>query len=133
MIAKPKLRTYATFKGRYELEEYIERIRCKAQWSVVARLRRGIAPLEIETARYVGIPAEQRIYKSCRGAIEDEVHFCITCPALVLPPHPMLLQAMDSITPGFKGLCDRQKLIKVIHAANKDHKVMNSLFNLFMA
>jgi len=26
VIAKPKLRTYATFKERYEPEEYIERI-----------------------------------------------------------------------------------------------------------
>ena len=65
----------------------------------------GTVPLEIETGRYVGIPAEQKICKLCRGAVEDEVHFWITCPALVLPRIP-LLQAMDSITPGFKGLCD---------------------------
>ena len=89
-------------------------------------------PLEIETGRYVGIPAEQRICKVCRGAVEDEVHFCITCPALTLPRIP-LLQAMDSISPGFKDLYDRQKSIKVIHAANKDHTVVNPLFNLFMA
>ena len=60
-------------------------VRSKAQRSVVARLRGGTAPLEIETGRYVGIPAEQRICKLCRGAVEDEVHFCITCPALVMP------------------------------------------------
>ena len=28
------------------------------------------------------------------------MHFCITCPALVVP-YITLLQAMDSITPGF--------------------------------
>ena len=40
VIGKSKLRTYyATFKERYEPEEYIERIRCKAQQSVVAQLR----------------------------------------------------------------------------------------------
>ena len=71
MIAKPKLRTYATFKERYEPEEiyiYIEGIRCKAQRSVVAQLRGGTAPLEIETGRYVGIPPDQRICKLCRVA-----------------------------------------------------------------
>ena len=64
----------------------------------------GTVPLEIETGRYVGIPAEQRMCKLCRGAVEDEVHFCITCTTLILP-HIPLLQAMDSITTGFKGLC----------------------------
>ena len=40
VIGKSELRTYyATFKERYEPEEYIERIRCKAQQSVVAQLR----------------------------------------------------------------------------------------------
>ena len=123
------LRTYATFKERYEPEECIEKIQCKAQQSVVAQLR---TPLEIETSMYVDLPAEQRICKLCRGAVEDEVHFCITCPALVLP-RILFLQEMDSITPGFKGLCAGQKLIKVIRAANKDHRVVKSIFNLFMA
>ena len=43
----------------------------------MAQLRGSTAPLEIEIGRYVGIPAEQRICKLCRGAVEDEVHFCI--------------------------------------------------------
>ena len=45
-------------------------------------------PLEIETGRYVGIPAEQRMCKLCRGAVEDEVHFCITCTNINPAPHP---------------------------------------------
>ena len=97
VITKPKLRKYANFKERYEPEEYIDRIQCKAQRSVVARLRGGTVPLEIKTCRYVGIPAEHRICKLCRGAVEDEVHFCITCPAQVLPQSHFYSQW----TPGF--------------------------------
>ena len=52
VIAKPKLRTIEL--SRKGMNGYIERIRCKAQRSVVARLRGGTAPLEIET----GIPPE---------------------------------------------------------------------------
>ena len=48
---------------------------------------------------------------------KDEVDFCVTCPALVLS-HTPILQAMDYIIPGFKDLCDGQKLIKILHVAN---------------
>ena len=72
---------------------------------IVARLRAGTAPLEIETDRYVDLLAEQRICKLCSAAVEDKVHFCLTCSALVLP-HIPLLQTMDSITTGFKELFD---------------------------
>ena len=81
----------------------------------MAQLRGGTGPLEIESGRYVGIPAEQKICKLCRGAVEDEVPFRIVYPTLVLPCIP-LLQTIDSITRGFK---DGQKLIKIIPAANQ--------------
>ena len=59
------------------------------------------------TDRYVDLLAKQRICKLCRAAVEDEVHFRLTCSTLVLP-HILLLQTMDSITTGFKELFDGQ-------------------------
>ena len=51
------------------------------------------------------------------------MHFCITCPALVVP-YITLLQAMDSITPGFIDkeiyVMDRNSLKVYMHSANKD-------------
>ena len=61
IMNNPKLRTYISFKETYEPEEYLESIRCKAHYSLLAWLREGTAPLEIETGRYVGLPPEQRI------------------------------------------------------------------------
>ena len=44
-------------------------------WRVVACLRMGCLPLEVETGRYTGTPYEQRICKLCRSAPEDQEHF----------------------------------------------------------
>jgi len=79
-VNKPKLRTYIPFKNTYEPERYTKSIRCKAHRSLLAQLRGGTAQLEIETGRYVGIPPDQMFCKLCKDAVEDEVHFCTTCP-----------------------------------------------------
>ena len=70
----------------------------------MAQLRGGTAPLEIETGMYVGIPAKQDMQIVQRGS-----KVTVTCPAQVCPASHL---AMESFTPGFKDLCDRQKLIK---------------------
>ena len=49
---------------------------------VVAGLRMGCLPLEVETGRYTGTPYEQKICKLCRSAPEDQEHFLLICPAL---------------------------------------------------
>ena len=49
---------------------------------VVAGLRMGCLPLEVETGRYVGTPYDQRICKHCKNAPEDREHFLLICPAL---------------------------------------------------
>ena len=103
IVNKPKLRTYIPFKNTYEPERYMKSIRCKAHRSLLARLRGGTAQLEIETGRYVGIPPDQRFCKLCKNAVENEVHFCTTCPALALPCI-QLFQAMEATTPGFSDL-----------------------------
>ena len=82
---KPKLRIYISFKETYEPEEYLESIRCKAHQSLLAWLREGTAPLEIETGRYVGLPPEQRIWKLCKSTVEDKVYFVLS--SLLWPCH----------------------------------------------
>ena len=94
-LTKPKLRSYINFKTEYgETEEYVQNVRVKPHRSLLARLRGGTAPLQIETGRYIGLPAEERICRSCNtGQVEDEQHFCIECPALEearAPPFPSL-------------------------------------------
>ena len=58
--------------------------------------------VEIEIGMQVYRPTTRiEDLKLCVGADVDEVHFCITCPALA-QPHIPLLHAMDSKTAGFK-------------------------------
>ena len=77
---KPKLRTYKLFKDVYELEPYISINMSVKYRSVLARLRNGILPLELETGRYHGVPEAERICKLCdSGDIENEFHFLFKC------------------------------------------------------
>ena len=56
------MRLYMNFKTEYgKTEEYVQKVRVKPHRSLLARLRKGTAPLQIETGRYVGLPVEERI------------------------------------------------------------------------
>ena len=59
----------------------------------------GIAPLQIETGRYISPPVEERICRSCNtGQVEDKQHFCVGCPALEEAPllHILNLHHVDA-------------------------------------
>ncbi len=78
-----KLRTYATFKSVFEIENYLLRTdippNCKRSF---ARLRIGSHRLEIELGRYT-VPKtdiERRICKQCASnQVEDEIHLVMDC------------------------------------------------------
>jgi len=62
-----KLRTYALFKEKNELEPYLWRVQDASHRRLIAQLRMGVAPLRIELGRYermvdgrIGLPAEER-------------------------------------------------------------------------
>ena len=79
--------SYSCLKIRYVLNLYV--VTSRAHRAFLARLRGGSATLEIETRRYVGIPAEQRVCKLCQSGIGDEAHFILTCAALQESPSPL--------------------------------------------
>ena len=82
LINKPKLRTFVLFKEHFETEDYVK-INCsKYKRSLLAQLRIGILPLEIETGRYYRINPENRICKLCKKYVEDEFHFICVCENL---------------------------------------------------
>ena len=79
--AKPKLRTYIKSKDVYETENYVKHSRNRLERSLLAQLRSGTLPLNIETGRFRNIDIENRICMLCnRNVIEDEIHFVIECP-----------------------------------------------------
>jgi hypothetical protein len=76
---KPKLRTYITFKDTFSSEGYLEKCIPKYRRALFTKLRLGVLPLEIETGRYHDKPLEERICKTCKDGIEDEIHFLCKC------------------------------------------------------
>ncbi len=68
---------YFTFKNEFNVEPYLLNPIHECQCSVFAKLRCGILPLHIETARYTNTALENRLCEFCgkKKIIEDEKHF----------------------------------------------------------
>ena len=82
---KPKLRSFIAFKDQAEPMNLVHSNLPRYQRSLLAKLSCGILPLEIETGRYSGIPANERFCKVCNlTVVEDEYHFLYSCPLLQL-------------------------------------------------
>ena len=128
---KAKLRTYITFKSSYEPEGYIDTVNCRAHRALLAKLRGGTAPLEIERGRYVGLVPEDRLCKLCSVEVEDEPHFCIRCNALE-EERQHLFQFMERITPGFISLNTTDKFIRIMTCANTHTKVSKLQYNMYL-
>ena len=77
---KPKLRTYKTFKNDICTETFVLKILNKQEHSLVAQLRSGTLPLNIETGRYINLPVDERTCLLCNdNSIENELHFVCDC------------------------------------------------------
>ncbi len=78
---KPKLRTYILFKNNYDTEDYVKYCLPRLQRSLLAQIRCGILPLNIETGRFHGLKLEDRLCLLCNlNEIECEFHFVCVCP-----------------------------------------------------
>ena len=77
---KPKLRTYAKIKETYEVENYVVLNLERHQRSILAQLRAGILPLQVELGRFRNIKLEDRICTLCTAnTVEDEYHMLFYC------------------------------------------------------
>ena len=78
---KPKLRTFITFKDFDKISPHIGKPLSYIQRKTLSKLRLGILPLRIETARYQRpvVPLEQRLCYCNSGAIESEQHLLFQC------------------------------------------------------
>ncbi len=79
--SKPKLRTYKTFKYAIGPEPYVSGYLSRFKRSLLAQLRSGILPLNIEVGRFRNIKLEDRICSLCPlNVVESEQHFILECP-----------------------------------------------------
>ena len=58
---KPKLRNYVKFKQNINVEDYVISNISRYQRSLLAQLRMGILPLNIETGRYIRKELNERL------------------------------------------------------------------------
>ena len=82
-IANPdsKLRTYSLVKSTPGIANYLLNVSNSKYRQALSKLRLSNHELMIETGRHKGIPRIERCCLFCQNtAIEDEIHFLITCP-----------------------------------------------------
>ena len=90
-----KLRYYNLYKYDKSSEEYLLLDITKYQRSVFAQFRCGILPLEIEVGRYRNSPLPERTCQVCSFAVEDEIHFLLTCNAYSNPRSRLITKAIE--------------------------------------
>ena len=130
---KPKLRTYIKFKNQYETEPYVTALMPSYQRSVLARLRCGILPLEIEVGRYSpSIPEEQRLCKLCNNlSVENETHFLFHCPLYESKRRDFYTTA-NQYFPGFINYSDEHKLHCIMNSniVRQTARFVSDIFNM---
>ena len=104
-----KLRTYATLKGSFKREPYIDLVQSRNQRSWISRLRCSAHNLEVEKMRWSNVPAAECVCTVCHsGEVGDEFHFAMQCPVFNVK-RACYFGKMSSILPRFKNLSIKDK------------------------
>ena len=106
---KPKLHLYCKFKNEYKTENYCTVNLKRYQRSMLAKLRLGVLPINVELGRYDGIPREERWCINCSNEVEDEIHVMFHCP-LYQPLRQTLLNEAVNLIEGFYVLSEASKI-----------------------
>ena len=109
-----KLRTYSTFKSKFQFENYLNIADPKSRKDL-SRLRVSAHRLHIETQRFNGrnlyIPVEQRICSCCDSQeTEDEFHFVMKCARYTVPRESMFNSVREKNI-HFSNYTEHQKFI----------------------
>lgn len=126
-----KLRLYRRYKTELRAEPYLNLNIPRDQRSAYIKLRCGVLPLEVETGRYRNTPLEERKCRLCaQDAVEDEIHFLMTCPKYDNLRDTMLAKA-TSVDDDFNRLNTTEKaffLLSDLRIARTVIKTVNSMY-----
>ena len=105
-----------------------------ADWRrVMAALRMGCLPLEVETGRFgcAARPLQQRVCKLCSTDVENEEHFLLHCHALK-EERKDLFNAMCK-TEGNKFLClnATTKVLLILKLAQQPRQICKLVFSMY--
>jgi hypothetical protein len=123
-----KLRTYATFKKTFNLENYLLTINCKEKRSSYTKLRISSHNLMIERGRHMRpkkLEVQERICRHCdTGQIEDEMHFMMRCP-LYKENREIMWNSLCDIMPSFENLDEMDQFKMLMSNFDGDQEVSN--------
>ena len=71
------------FKSECGVEPYVLSVKACGHRSALARLRAGVAPINIEIGRYTNTPVNNRECPFCPGTVENEEHVQMSCPKYI--------------------------------------------------
>lgn len=109
-----KLRVYAKFKKSYECEPYLKMNISMKYRQALSKFRFGVAPLRIETGRYVGESEENRLCQTCKSnEVENEEHCLTRCDSYV-SIRQILYNAATKIDNNFQNKSDTNKLYFIL-------------------
>lgn len=130
-----KLRTYRTYKSSVglKLEPYVTCQLPRAVRRTMTLFRSGALPLAVETGRYSRPQVQlcDRLCKFCElNAIENEMHFLMTCPLYTDIRYELFEKASDLID-GFNLLCIDDKFISIMNCENIQYSLAHTLHKFF--
>ena len=130
IILKPKLELYRQYKNTPSQESYCKVSLKRGQRSVLAKIRLGVFPINLELGRYSGIPREERWCAICtRQEIENEFHVFFQCPNYDSQREVLFCQATNILNI-FNDLNDLEKFAFLVSNENIVRKTGTLLNNI---
>ena len=127
-----KLALYRQIKHFPETEPY-----CRASLSlgvrrVLAGLRAGCLPLQIELGRYTSpkMPLHLRICKLCNDGIEDQEHFLFHCRALTEPRNDFFCH-IQTLNSDFLSYSLSDKCLYLLHPQQHIHCIAHGIYQMY--
>ena len=102
-----KLLTYKLFKTDYIAEDFCKMFIPISHRSAFSKFRCGVAPIRIETVRFVNLEVSQRFCPFC-NFVEDEMHVILNCDAYNDLRNTLITMA-TSLLPTFNNLTGNDK------------------------
>ena len=124
VLSKAKLCTYRLMKQTFETESHLKVNVPKWKHGLMSQLRCGVLPLELETARFKGLPPEECTCRLCNKEPETELHFLFDCPELGL-----IHSNLFATVPKLIDVCNNVDKLKIL--INMPHVLTTYIGNLW--
>ena len=118
ILLKPKLAIYSQHKTHICTEDYCKVNLKRGQRSLIAKMRLGVFPINVEIGRYNNIPRSERYCQMCDlRSVEDEIHVLLYCPSYTEERNKLFIHACLMV-PNFKDLDETDQVWQLLSHIN---------------